>query len=160
MSSLCFLWLSADQCEEAAADRSAAYQRAELVQDSRALQPLPHFKGSNAVPIWLFNIFCASGKNTKCHRWLLQCVAGGSIALWLWQWPSFCRTQRTWISSWSLLTNGKSSWLLSCPSWRRLSMLSANSSVPSTRALSSGSTSAPHRISKDKLRYERRSFNV
>lgn len=46
-----FLWLSGGSCEEVAPYQSAAYHRAELVQDSGALQPLPLLKGNNAFPI-------------------------------------------------------------------------------------------------------------
>lgn len=129
---------------------------------SKTAEHCCRYHSSKVTMQFLFlNIFCiAPGENTKHHRWLFVSIAGGSTALWLWQWPSYCRTQKTWISSWSSLTTGKSSWLPSRASWRRLSMLSVNRSVPSSKASPSGSPSAPHRTSKDKLRHQRRLYHV
>lgn len=100
------------------------------------------------------------GKNTKRHRLPFVSIPDDSVRPWLWQWPSCCRTQRTWISSRSVLTTGNSSWLLSCPRWRRLSMLSLKRSVSSSKASPSGSSSAPHRGSKGKLKYQRWWLNL
>lgn len=134
--------LSDDRHEEAAAVHSAASQWAELAKNSRALQHLPLIKGSHAAPnILKQNSFCTNSF-LKVHF----------MAPWLQQRPPFfCRTQSIWIPSPHLLTNGRNSWLRSCRSWRRLSALSVNSSMPSTRALASGSTSSAPRISKGRL---------
>lgn len=96
----------------------------------------------------------AQGQNTKRPRILCGNIPGGSSTLLIWKWPSYFRTRRIWLPSWILLTNGRSSWLLLWPISRRLSVLSVNRSVRSSKASPSGSPCAAHRTSKDKPRYQ------